>query len=197
MDVTLSGIDISEDKKQILKNVNITLEVGKIHYLSGDLPIGETLLLNYLAKTFRKPLKSGGNVVCFIESERYLFKELKVKDNLKFYQNLFNICSEHIQKLVKYFSFDKCLNLRVNQLSLNQQQLLYIICSLCNTDAELILLDEPFVDLDLSNQHLVKSYLKKHSNDKVILFTDDYLNDKTFYDFHYQIKGNKLCRLEI
>lgn len=172
-----------ENKKVILENTSLVLEEGKIYYLTGIMGVGKTSFLNYLAKKFNVYPEASKTKCTYIESERFLFDKLTVKSNLLFYKSLYKTDDHDYNNLINYFGMMDKLSTVVSELSTGNKQLLYIVCSLMNTKAKLILLDEPFVNLDKKTKVTFLDFLEQISKSRIIIFTShDFQNETRVYN---------------
>lgn len=175
--IEVKNVSYQVGDKQVLNDVSLTLEEGKIYGLLGKNGVGKTTLLNLI--TNRLLLKQGeilfdGQPIAnndellgqiYLMSERNLYsnsKKLKriLKETALFYGDFdFKYANELSQK------FDLNLEQTFGKLSTGYRSIFKIIIALC-VPAKFIFLDEPVLGLDASHreifyQELLASYLKK------------------------------------
>lgn len=175
--IEVKNVSYQAGDKQILNDISLTIEEGKIYGLLGKNGVGKTTLLNLL--TDRLLLKQGeilfdGQPIAnndellgaiYLMSERNLYsnsKKLKriLKETAIFYGS-FDF--EYANELARKFNLN--LEQRFGKLSTGYRSIFKIIIALC-VPAKFIFLDEPVLGLDASHreifyQELLASYLKK------------------------------------
>ncbi|MCI1284352.1 MAG: ABC transporter ATP-binding protein [Lacticaseibacillus songhuajiangensis] len=163
--IKVSHLRKSYGHKQVLTDVNLEFEVGKIYALLGRNGVGKSTLLKIIANQI---LKSGGSVS--LDGEELQDNERLLNDvylmgpqtlwapdrNVKW---IFNITKqfyggfddEYAAHLVKVFKLDT--KKRLAQLSTGYKTIAKLIVALCVPSA-FILLDEPVLGLDAPNREL-------------------------------------------
>ncbi len=158
------GLNKSYGKKQVLHNLDLTIEPGKIYGLIGRNGAGKTTLLGILTAQNTKDsgeVTYGGepvwenqtalNDICFSrELQSTLFtgqNNMKVKDYLKaaalFYPNWDQDCA---QKLLDEFRLEP--KKKIYQLSKGQMSMVTILIAMASK-APITILDEPAAGLDV------------------------------------------------
>jgi len=164
--------------------VDLTLDAGKCVVISGYPESGRSLLLKLIAGiylpdsgkiTFKDKDIHGGNEdeikkarskIAYVFEAGVHLSNIIIRENLllplKFYYNDFNRkeTEELIQYYIDYFNLGNLLDKRPAEVSIIKRKILNLIRALIQKP-ELLLLDEPLFNLDIRNQKLVISLLKK------------------------------------
>jgi len=196
--LSLQNVDIYQDKKRILKEVNIEINRGEFIYLIGKTGSGKSSLMKTLYADL--PLKKGnGNIVGFDLSKLkekkipYLrrkigvvFQDFKLLPDRNVYKNLEFVLratgwrdswevKQKIQNVLEKVSMSEKIYQMPHQISGGEQQRVAIARALLN-DPDIILADEPTGNLDPQTSSEVMQLLKKiNQNGKtIIMATHDY-----------------------
>lgn len=183
--VQFSGISILED-------INFDVQKGEIVTLLGQSGCGKTTILRAIAGLQRehdgeicigdtcvssKEVFEKNRKVGYIFQDYALFPHLNVSENIAF-------ALDHLRKkdkekrvdeLLKQFDILNHKNKEIHQLSGGQQQRVAIARAMAN-NPEILLLDEPFANLDSQLRYKTKMWLKKlikKHNLSAILVTHD------------------------
>lgn len=175
-----TNLNKSFGKKQILKDVSLSLEEGDILGFIGPNGAGKTTTIKLILglqsidsgsvsicgfdikKEFTKAIN---NVGAIIESpDMYMY--LSGYDNLKLISNLYNIKKEKIDEVVKLVGLENRINDKVSKYSLGMRQRLGIAASLLN-DPKVLILDEPTNGLDPEGNKQIRDLIKKLSEKKI------------------------------
>lgn len=162
--MTCEGLTKVYGKKEVLKNINLELEKGKIYGLIGRNGAGKTTLLSIM--TAQNPATGGQVMVdgqpvwenqdvldrlCFSRELHPMSggtaNPMKVKKYLKIASIYFPKWDKEMEKyLIKEFSLD--IKKRIGKLSKGMMSMVTIIVALASK-AEFTLLDEPVAGLDV------------------------------------------------
>ena len=143
--------------KKILKNINLSLEKGKIIGLLGKNGAGKTTLLklinDLLTPTSGEIIVAGKpigveskSIISFLPERTYLDKNITIKETLNFFADFykdFNI--KKAQKLLKQFNLDE--DMRIAKLSKGMQEKVQLALVM-SRKAKLYILDEPLGGID-------------------------------------------------
>ncbi len=190
--VSVSDFGVVFKDTRILENINFEVGVGEIVTLLGQSGCGKTTILRAIAglqwehegyicinnacvsskDTFVQNRKIG-----YIFQDYALFPHLNVSENIGF--SLFALSKDEREKkidlLLKRFNLEEHKLKQIHQLSGGQQQRVAIARAMAN-DPEILLLDEPFANLDEGLRYKTKMWLKdliKKNNLSAILVTHD------------------------
>lgn len=175
-----SNLNKSFGKKQILKDVSITLNEGDILGFIGPNGAGKTTTIKLILglqnidsgsvsicgydiqKEFTDAIK---NVGAIIESPD-MYSYLSGYDNLKLIANMYSVSKRKIDEVVSLVGLENRINDKVSKYSLGMKQRLGIAASLLN-DPKLLILDEPTNGLDPEGNKEIRSLIKKLAAKKI------------------------------
>lgn len=181
----------SFNEVEVLKDINFSLEKGKIYVLLGKNGAGKTTIINCILKLLKadsgailldgKDIYSIKNkeyfskVTCLLESSDNVYDNLTGIENIRYFAGLNKISIHKNEKFDEYvdkLSMREHLNKKVGQYSKGMKQKLAIIIALL-PNPDLILLDEPTLGLDLFSKKNIIDFLTDLSEvrGKTILVT--------------------------
>lgn len=185
MNLTLENISKSFNNKVVLKSVNLEISSSGCHLLLGENGSGKTTLTKiidgelagdsgqvYMLNDTKK------NVECAIQYQEFnAFPFLKVKEVIEIFKKMtkqfdFN---EDLYELLELKNFENTL---IKNASGGIKKALSIfICFLLNKPV--IIMDEPFADLDLSKKKRMRKFLADFAleKDKIILIISHEVNE--------------------
>jgi iron(III) transport system ATP-binding protein len=190
--LSINNFSISFDDLKILENINFDVHEGEIVTLLGESGCGKTTILRSIAGLQRE---HGGEIcignTCVSSKEVYeknrevgyifqdyaLFPHLNVEENIAFALDKLDrkTKEKRVDELLEQFNIISHRKKPIHQLSGGQQQRVAIARAMAN-NPKILLLDEPFANLDsiLRNKTKMwlKSLIKKH-NLSAILVTHD------------------------
>ncbi len=214
--IILKDISFSyNNEKEILKNINLTIDKGQFIAISGASGIGKTTLLNIIAKLINP---TAGEIFVdntkITEENKYDFFDLftyltqrpfiyegSILDNLILSKKTYDI--QKIQKLLKIFKIDKVIEQFPDQLetyigsdgtnlSGGQLQRICIIRAILNKP-EILILDEATNNLDKETEIEVLQFLKSFAIENkttVILVSHHIKNMIYIYDKIIELNNN-------
>ncbi|WP_162897265.1 ABC transporter ATP-binding protein [Aquimarina sp. BL5] len=206
--IVLKDISFSyNNEKEILKNINLTIDKGQFIAISGASGIGKTTLLNIIAKLINP--KAGEIFIDntkITEENKYDFFDLftyltqrpfiyegSILDNLVLSEKKYD--TRKIHKLLKVFKIDEIIEQFPNQLetyigsdgtnlSGGQLQRICIIRAILNKP-EILILDEATNNLDKETEIEVLKFLKSFAIENkttIILVSHHIKNTTNLYD---------------
>lgn len=210
MKLVIKKLCKSYGNHEVLKNLSIELEKGKIYGILGKNGSGKTTLFNVITGILE--YESGEFYLVNDKDEKedlrednvgYMLSEIALPDFLtgyeflKFYMEVNNI--NEIDKIEEYFDmvdFDKeYIHKIIKSYSLgmkNKVQLLVHIIS----KPDLLLLDEPLTSFDIVAAKEIKDIIKKLKKDRIIVFSTHILElAKSMCDEILILNDKKLERL--
>ena len=144
-------------EKEVLKNINLKIEKGRIIGLLGKNGQGKTTLLK-LINTLLTPTEGeilikgeklgieSKKIISFLPERTYLDKEMSIKEIFKFFSDFYdNFNLAKAKKLLKDLDLD--INEKLSKMSKGMQEKLQLILVM-SRDAELYILDEPLGGVD-------------------------------------------------
>lgn len=170
--ITVNEVCLTIGKTQILKNINISFEKGKIHGLIGRNGSGKTMLMKCICgfvrptngtvyvseKQIGKDCDFPENVGIIIETPGFIpyysgYKNLKLLADLNK-----NIDSKKIKEIMNQVGLDPNLKRHVKKYSLGMRQRLGLAQAIME-NPDLLILDEPMNGLDKDGVADMRNYL--------------------------------------
>jgi heme exporter protein A len=173
-----------------LRNVSISIDVGRLALLLGPNGAGKSTLIKILCGLLR-PSRGRVRVLGFewgdeelkrrvgvLLHESLLYEELTVLENLSFYASFYNV--KVSSELLNLLGIDSILNRRVGQLSYGWRRRVDLARALIH-DPDLLLLDEPFSGVDESTcriiaGHIVPTFMKYGKTVVIASHIEEYIN---------------------
>ena len=166
----VSNITKKYGEKTVLDNFSYDFEDGKITAIMGESGIGKTTLLNIIAGIDNEQFDIENKTKSFVFQNDRLLPNLTVEDNLKL------ICKDiDVSSALAEFDLQDADCLYPKELSAGMSRRVAIIRTI-NYPAELILMDEPFRNLDYYLKYKIMDIIKtKQKKDKntIIMVTHD------------------------
>ncbi|MDQ0300262.1 ABC-type multidrug transport system ATPase subunit [Salibacterium salarium] len=189
------NLDVQLNKKNILKDVNLTFDRGKIYGLLGPNGAGKTTLLKVLLGVFHP----SAGIVTFQDEDLYnhsrrglskqigsiieypgFYYNLTLKENMTLHMRYLKITpsSEYVESLLKEVGLFKQKDKLFSETSLGMKQRLGVARSLSHHPT-LLLLDEPTNGLDPQGIKEVRDMLVKEviQNKTTIIISSHLLNE--------------------
>ena len=160
----VENLSLSFKDQEVLKNINLSLDLGERVSILGDSGSGKSSLLRCIAgfeninkgkislknqivssETFMLPTEKRG--VGMVVQEKALFPHLTVKKNILFGIESNSNKNEIVSELAELFKIEKLLDKLPGQISGGEQQRVAFARSLAPSPS-LLMLDEPFSALD-------------------------------------------------
>ncbi len=190
--VSVNNFGVVFKNTRILENVSFEVKTGEIVTLLGQSGCGKTTILRAIAALQRehegeicindtcvssKDVFVKKREIGYIFQDYALFPHLNVSENIGFslYKLDKNEKEKKVDKLLKRFDLQDHKYKQIHQLSGGQQQRVAIARAMAN-DPKILLLDEPFANLDEGLRYKTKMWLKnliKKNNLSAILVTHD------------------------
>lgn len=180
-DVILQNVSKSFDSQNVLDNFSYIFKKGTITCIEGESGCGKTTLLNIIAGLV-KP--DSGTVSGKPESIAFVFQEDRLCEDFSAYGNVKLVCGKKISKSeitahFKELNLADDMNKRVSEFSGGMKRRVCLAMAICS-NADCILLDEPFKGLDEKTKESAMDYVLKYASGKtVICVTHD--NTETEY----------------
>ncbi|RXJ97875.1 iron ABC transporter ATP-binding protein [Arcobacter sp. CECT 8986] len=213
--VSIENFGVSFGNTKILENISFDVKPGEIVTILGSSGCGKTTILRSIAGLQKE---HNGNICigdeCVSSKEVYvknrevgyifqdyaLFPHLNVEENIAF--ALFKLSKKEKEKrvdeLLSQFNLLEHKKKQIHQLSGGQQQRVAIARALAN-NPKILLLDEPFSNLDAMLRYKTKIWLKaliKELNLSAILVTHDKKEALTISDKIGVINDKKLLQFD-
>ena len=173
-------------KKEVLKNVSLTLAQGEIISLFGRNGSGKSTLLKILFGTLKadsiKLQINDTNIhpkdvipnrlIGYLPQDHFLPKHLKVRDVIP----LFHTDGDDQDRVFRAPFVEKVAKRKVGTLSLGELRYLELLL-VAHLDHPFLLLDEPFSMIEPLYKQVIKEFLFSLKAKKGILLTDHYYRD--------------------
>lgn len=176
-------IDISKSygDKTVFESFNASFRESKITAVLGESGSGKTTLLNILAglTDYSGEIKNAPKRVAFVFQRDRLVKNLTVKQNIELVTK-----TADVSAALDDFGLDGCENKYPEELSAGMARRVAILRAML-FDSDTVLMDEPFVNLDVALKYRLIEKIKakcKSGNKTVIFVTHDIKEAVTFAD---------------
>ena len=185
--LSMKDLSYKKNQKQILHDVNLNLEKGKIIALLGENGAGKTTLMRIIAgvaKNYKGTISLEGATKEADRKARLSFTDgltgfsdsTKIKDIVNFYINIFeDFDADQFDQLREFMKLD--LDMKLSQLSRGMREKL-IIALTFSRKVDLYLLDEPFGGIDaMARKKIINSIILWKAEDATILISDHFVNE--------------------
>lgn len=164
----------SFDNKKILKDVNLTLESGKVIGLLGKNGTGKTTLIklinNLLTITEGEILFNGKpigveskNDISYLPERTYLDKSMTVNEVINFFSDFYtNFDAKKARKLLKDLDLD--INQKLKKMSKGMQEKVQLVLVM-SRKAKLYILDEPLGGVDPATRDYILDTILSNFDD--------------------------------
>lgn len=177
----------SFDSKAVLKNINITVEGGKIVGLLGKNGQGKTTLIKLINDLLvpssgevlingRKPGVESKRIISYLPERTYLDKAMTVKQAVVFFSEFYeNFNTERAYSLLEKLDLD--VNMRLSKMSKGMQEKVQFVLVM-SRDAELYILDEPLGGVDpASRDYILDTILSNFSDGASVIISTHLIAD--------------------
>lgn len=197
MEITVSNICKSYNKKEILKNVSLSCCSGESVCILGSNGSGKSTLLSILAGVTKYNSGSfdfSNLKVGYVPQNNPLVEELTAYDNLRLWYSKKELTKELESGFLKTLGIDENLKKTVSNLSGGMKKRLSIGCAVAGNPS-VLLLDEPSAALDLIYKKKLIEFYKDFTKNggTIILVTHDIQEAKScdkFFILHDGILNN-------
>ncbi len=188
--ITIENICKNYKEKKALDNVCLQIKQGELLGLLGVNGAGKTTLIQILCGLTKK---SSGTVtidtydldkdidkikkiVDISPQETSIANNLTVKENLEFFNELYNNPPDFIQEIVETFHLNDVLNQRAKTLSGGYKRRLSIAVALISKP-KILFLDEPTLGLDVYSRRELWKIIEHLRENVTIILTSHYLEE--------------------
>jgi|SRR5690625_477990 len=209
----VNNVSTIVNQKEILSNISFKLEAGKVVALVGHNGAGKSTLMKTILGMLQK--EDAGQIMIkesidqeknylnfkknltFIPEEPMLLNEMTVMQHFQLYGISYEIneieLQEKIERLVHGFELENKLDVYPEELSKGMRQKVQIICALL-PDAPILLIDEPFMGLDIyAVEYVIELMKEKVANGTSILLTTHQLEQvKDLADDYILLKHGRI-----
>jgi ABC-2 type transport system ATP-binding protein len=182
----IEGVSKSFGKVQAVRNINFSVETGRIYGVLGPNGAGKTttirMIMNILLpdsgqiRLFGQSMEDGlKRRIGYLPEERGLYAKMKVLDMLVFLGELHElspgVAVARSREWLKRVELDSWEQKKVEDLSKGMQQKVQFIGTIMH-QPDLIILDEPFAGLDPINTQMMKNImLELKADNRAIMFS--------------------------
>ena len=183
----VKDISLNRSKREIFKNVSMTLTSGKVVILKGKNGSGKTTLLKTIINIIEpssgsiywkgKPLKKNlydfYNHVTYIADKTSSLSKLTVEENINIWKKIFlsKINKAQIENILNTMKLDYYLNQKVSSLSFGETKKLELL-RLVIENKKIWILDEPLSNLDEETIDIIGQTFADHrSKEGSIIFS--------------------------
>jgi len=165
-----------------LNSISLKVDSGELVAFLGPNGAGKTTLMKIAAthtfpssgnvKIFEQDaFKNGGQTrkrIGFVTHESFLYDELTVEENVRFYAKLFSVKQENPHNIIEFLSLKRWYRVPVKRLSYGLRKRADIVRALVHRP-DLILLDELFAGLDEETCELLVDYFRNQQPKAVLV----------------------------
>ena len=185
--VQISGLNKSYGYKQIIKDMNLNLEGGKIIGLLGPNGSGKSTLIKILGGVL-KP--DSGNVtidgkqigidtkriVSYLPERTYLSPSMKVREAISMFADFYeDFRTERAEEMLNRLNIN--LNDRIKSLSKGTREKVQLVLVM-SRDALLYLLDEPMGGVDpAAREYILKTILSNYNENACVIISTHLISD--------------------
>ena len=175
------------DNKIILKDVNLSIQKGRIVGLLGKNGMGKTTLIKLINDLLtptsgevlinsETPNVNSKRVISYLPERTYLDKSMKVSQIITFFEEFYdNFNKEKAIKLLKDLDLD--INAKINKMSKGMQEKLQLILVM-SREAELYILDEPLGGVDpATRDYILDTILSNFSEGASVIISTHIISD--------------------
>ena len=174
-------------KKEVLKDINLTIKSGRIVGLLGKNGMGKTTLIkiinDLLTPTSGEVLVNGKKIgieskkdIAYLPERTYLDKTMTVERVIKFFEEFYdNFDTEKARKLLKDLELDSTMKLsKMSKGMLEKVQLVLVM----SRKAKLYILDEPLGGVDpATRDYILDTILSNFNEEASILISTHLISD--------------------
>jgi len=190
--LVLNDISVKKGEQYILKNINLSLSKNQVVGIIGSNGAGKTTLLKTIAglikpdsgtiKLFTRLYNTENSLeiksdIGYLADSPFLYEQLSPIENLTFFAKLYNIdnIEEKTLSLIDEVGLTFFRYEAINTFSKGMIQRL-ALAKACLNDPKLLLLDEPYTNLDQNGVNIVNDFIYKNrfKDSLILLVTHDF-----------------------
>ena len=180
----INNLNKSFDNKEILKDINLSIQHGKIIGLLGKNGVGKTTLIklinDLLTPTSGEILINGQKigvetkkVISYLPERTYLNKQMKVSEVISYFEDFYdNFDSKKAKKLLKDLDLD--INQKLTKMSKGMQEKVQLVLVMSRS-ADLYILDEPLGGVDPATRDYVLDTILSNFNENASVIISTHL----------------------
>ena len=180
----INNLNKSFDNKEILKDINLSIQHGKIIGLLGKNGVGKTTLIkiinDLLTPTSGEILIKGQKigvetkkVISYLPERTYLNKQMKVSEVISYFEDFYdNFDAEKAKKLLKDLNLD--INQKLTKMSKGMQEKVQLVLVM-SRNADLYVLDEPLGGVDPATRDYILDTILSNFNENASVIISTHL----------------------
>ena len=180
----INNLNKSFDNKEILKDINLSIQRGKIIGLLGKNGVGKTTLIklinDLLTPTTGEILIKGQKigvetkkVIAYLPERTYLNKQMKVSEVISYFEDFYdNFNSEKAKKLLNDLDLD--INQELTKMSKGMQEKVQLVLVM-SRNADLYVLDEPLGGVDPATRDYILDTILSNFNENASVIISTHL----------------------
>ena len=180
----INNLNKSFDNKEILKDINLSIQHGKIIGLLGKNGVGKTTLIklinDLLTPTSGEILINGQKigvetkkVISYLPERTYLNKQMKVSEVINYFEDFYeNFDCEKAKKLLKDLDLD--INQKLTKMSKGMQEKVQLVLVM-SRNADLYVLDEPLGGVDPATRDYILDTILSNFNENASVIISTHL----------------------
>lgn len=183
----VNGVSKKLGRKEVLKDISITLNKGKVLGILGPNGNGKTTLLNIIVgflKADSGEVKVSGmevgsetkKVISFLQEKSNLSKRMNINDAINFYIDFFtDFDMDKMSELIKFMNLDRDAKIQSLSKGMLEKLCLSLVLS---RKAQLYILDEPISGVDLvAREKIMDAIINNIDDEKSIIITTHYIGE--------------------
>ena len=180
----INNLNKSFDNKELLKDINLSIQSGKIIGLLGKNGVGKTTLIklinDLLTPTSGEILINGQKigvetkkVISYLPERTYLNKQMKVSEVISYFEDFYdNFDSKKAKKLLKDLDLD--INQKLTKMSKGMQEKVQLVLVM-SRNADLYILDEPLGGVDPATRDYILDTILSNFNENASVIISTHL----------------------
>ena len=183
----VKNLNKSFDNKKVLKDINFSIDKGKIIGLLGKNGVGKTTLIklinDLLTPTSGAILIKGNKVgvetkkvISYLPERTYLNKQMKVSEVISFFEDFYeDFDSKKAKKLLKDLDLD--INQKLTKMSKGMQEKVQLVLVM-SRKADLYVLDEPLGGVDpATRDYILATILSNFEENSSVIISTHLISD--------------------
>ena len=180
----IKDLNKSFDNKEILKDINLSIQSGKIIGLLGKNGVGKTTLIklinDLLTPTSGQILIKGQKigvetkkVISYLPERTYLNKQMKVSEVISYFEDFYdNFDSKKAKRLLEDLDLD--INQKLSKMSKGMQEKVQLVLVM-SRNADLYVLDEPLGGVDPATRDYILDTILSNFNENASVIISTHL----------------------